>query len=115
LVEAHRGLTAGIVSLFAQIAGLVLGLSQNPLISPSWVEAVTPLLAQIPVVGSYLAQIPVLVWATIIGFLLIWCLGYVILGWVGGSLGFLVALGIGAVIVAFLYGGIAINIPQTGG
>jgi len=114
-VEAHRGFVAGIISLFAQIVGLIFNLTQTPLVNPSWVEGIIPFLAQIPIVGSYLEKIPILVWAVVIGFMLIWCLGYVILGAIGGSMGLIIALIAGALIVMFLYGGIAVNIPQTGG
>ena len=106
---------AGIISLFAQIIGLVFNVAQTPLVNPSWVEGVIPFLGQVPIVGPYLEKIPILIWAVVIGFMLIWCLGYVILGAIGGSMGLIVALIAGALIVMFLYGGIAFNIPQVGG
>ena len=111
MVEVGRGFTAALVSLGAQIIGLILGLTQVPIINPVWVEGLIPILAQIPLVGPYLEKIPLLVLATIFGFIILWCIGYVILGAVAGSWGLILALGIGAVLAMWLYGGIAVNVP----
>jgi len=111
LVEVGRGFTAALVSLGAQIIGLILGLTQVPIINPVWVEGLVPILAGIPFVGSYLEKIPILVLATIFSFIILWCVGYVILGAIGGSMGLIVALAVGALIVMWLYGGIAVNVP----
>ena len=106
-----RGIAAAITSLFAQIGGLMLGLTQTPMLNAKWCESIVSAAGQLPVVGPYLAKIPLELFSMILGFIILWCVGYCLLTWLSGSLGFIVALVAGALLVAYLYGGISFNIP----
>jgi len=111
-LEIGRGALAAIISIASQIIGLMLGLSQVPILNPVWTQQIfEKVFPQIPFIGQYLSLISVTIWSVILSILIVYIVAFWLLGQVSGNLGIALAVGLGALIVMLWYG--LIQLPFT--
>jgi hypothetical protein len=121
IVEKQGSATASMwLALVVQLIGQFFSISKTPMIAKEWVEStiigtLIPALAKLPVIGflaSYLAMIPVDMWLVILSFFIIWIVGYFIMQQIAGSMGKIIAFGVGVLIVFWLMGGLDFYRPH---
>jgi len=111
-LEIGRGALAAIISIASQIIGLMLGLSQVPILNPQWTQTIVEkIFPQVPFIGQYLILISITIWSVLLSLVIVYVVAFWLLGQVGGNMGILISVGLGALIAMLWYG--LIQLPFT--
>jgi len=102
------------ISLVVIIVNQLLGLGQNPMVSPEWVEAnvhnmILPFIEGVPIISGavpYVQMVTPHMMAVIFSFFFVWLAGYFIITRIGGFWGYGVAIIVGLIFMMWFMGGL---------